>query len=122
MRHLLKGERTGSQFRLGDHLRVQVLRASLEDRKIDFRLVPQRGSAAPPVEAPKRAYDYAAAGERYSLPKPRGAGASSAPARDNAGRAAPRKGSKPSGAKATVKPKTTKPQAAKRPGKPKGKR
>ena len=123
VRHLLKGERTGSQFRLGDHLRVQVLRASLEDRKIDFRLVPQRGAATPPVEAPKRNYDYAAAGERYSLPKPRAAaGASSAPARDNAGRAAPRKGSKPGGSKAAVKPKTTKPKAAKRPGKPKGKR
>ena len=125
VRHLLKGERTGSQFRLGDHLRVQVLRASLEDRKIDFRLVPQRGAATPPVEVPKRAYDYAAAGERYSLPKPRAAGASSAPARDNAGRTAPKKGSKSSagrGAKVTAKPTTTKPKAAKRPGKPKGKR
>ena len=123
VRHLLKGERSGSQFRLGDHVRVQVLRASLEDRKIDFRMVPQRGAATPPpVEAPKRAYDYAGAGERYSLPKPRGAGAGSAPARDNAGRAAPRKGSKSSGAKATIKPQTTKPKAAKRPGKPKGKR
>jgi ribonuclease R len=68
-RHLLKGERTGSQFRLGDHVRVQVLRASLEDRKIDFRLVPARAAAAPPSRTGK-AYDYAAAGERYSLPKP----------------------------------------------------
>ncbi|WP_183424511.1 ribonuclease R [Luteibacter sp. Sphag1AF] len=39
IRHLLAGERTGTQYRLGDHVRVQVLRASLEDRKIDFRLV-----------------------------------------------------------------------------------
>ncbi len=38
-RRLLKGERRGLQFRLGDEVRVQVLRASLEDRKIDFRLV-----------------------------------------------------------------------------------
>jgi len=66
-RHLLKGERTGAQFRLGDHVRVQVLRASLEDRKIDFRLVAPRASAAPPPR-PGKAYDYAAAGERYSLP------------------------------------------------------
>ncbi|HET7360285.1 MAG TPA: ribonuclease R, partial [Rhodanobacteraceae bacterium] len=29
-RKLLKGERTGAQFRLGDHVRIQVLRASLE--------------------------------------------------------------------------------------------
>ncbi|MEZ5461572.1 ribonuclease R [Dokdonella sp.] len=38
-RHLLKGERRGLSFRLGDQVRIQVLRASLEDRKIDFRLV-----------------------------------------------------------------------------------
>ena len=69
VRHLLKGERTGLQFRLGDHVRVQVLRASLEDRKIDFRLVqPGKPAAAVPGPAAPRAYDYAAAGERYSLP------------------------------------------------------
>ena len=39
VRHLLTGERRGLKFRLGDALRVQVLRANLEDRKIDFRLV-----------------------------------------------------------------------------------
>ncbi len=38
-RHLLSGERRGLAFRLGDPVRIQVLRASLEDRKIDFRLV-----------------------------------------------------------------------------------
>ena len=67
-RKLLKGERTGAQFRLGDHVRIQVLRASLEDRKIDFRLVSPRASATPPA-ATGKAYDYAASGERYSLPK-----------------------------------------------------
>jgi ribonuclease R len=78
IRHLLKGERTGSQFRLGDHVRVQVLRASLEDRKIDFRLVQQEKKKTPepaqvvvPAPAAPRAYDYAAAGERYSLPSGR---------------------------------------------------
>jgi ribonuclease R len=65
---LLKGERTGAQFRLGDHVRIQVLRASLEDRKIDFRLVSPRTPATPPGASGK-AYDYAASGERYSLPK-----------------------------------------------------
>ncbi|MGA9342197.1 MAG: ribonuclease R [Rhodanobacteraceae bacterium] len=39
IRHLLTGERRGLKFRLGDEVRVQVLRASMEDRKIDFRLV-----------------------------------------------------------------------------------
>ncbi len=38
-RHELRGENTGAIFRLGDAVRVQVLRASMEDRRIDFRLV-----------------------------------------------------------------------------------
>ncbi|SRR5579883_3396478 len=37
--HLLSGERTRARYRLGDEVRVQVLRASMEDRKVDFRLV-----------------------------------------------------------------------------------
>lgn len=68
IRKLLKGEKSGEQFRLGDHVRVQVLRASLEDRKIDFRLVPPKKKGVPPPRTTK-AYDYAASGERYSLPK-----------------------------------------------------
>ena len=68
IRKLLKGERTGAQFRLGDHVRIQVLRASLEDRKIDFRMVePRRPEKAASTSG--KAYDYAASGERYSLPK-----------------------------------------------------
>ncbi|WP_440222374.1 ribonuclease R [Dokdonella sp. MW10] len=43
VRHMLEGERRGMRFRLGDKVRVQVLRASLEDRKIDFRLVVEGG-------------------------------------------------------------------------------
>ena len=43
-RRLLSGERRGLKFRLGDEVRVQVLRASLEDRKIDFRLVADDGN------------------------------------------------------------------------------
>ena len=43
-RHELRGERTGMVFRLGDAVRVQVLRASMEDRRIDFRLT---GSTSP---------------------------------------------------------------------------
>ncbi len=45
-RHVLNGERRGMKFRLGDKVRVLVLRASLEDRKIDFRLAGERGAAA----------------------------------------------------------------------------
>ena len=35
---LLRGDHGGRVFRLGDAVRVQVLRASMEERKIDFRL------------------------------------------------------------------------------------
>ena len=39
IRKTLKGERRGVEYRLGDPVRVLVLRASVEDRRIDFRLV-----------------------------------------------------------------------------------
>ena len=42
-RHLLQGERSGRNFRLGDAVQVQVIRVDLDDKKIDFELV-ERGS------------------------------------------------------------------------------
>ena len=51
VRHLLTGERRGLKFRLGDAVRVQVLRASLEDRKIDFRLAQRDEREAPMAPA-----------------------------------------------------------------------
>jgi ribonuclease R len=45
-RHELRGARTGTVFRLGDTVRVQVLRASMEDRKIDFRMVSGRADTS----------------------------------------------------------------------------
>jgi len=54
IRHLLSGERRGLKFRLGDPVRVQVLRASLEDRKIDFRLVTAEPERAERPERPER--------------------------------------------------------------------
>jgi len=38
-RHALTGERTGTQFRLSDRVRVQVVRVDMESSKIDFRLL-----------------------------------------------------------------------------------
>jgi ribonuclease R len=46
-RKLMTGERRGLTFRLGDRVHVQVLRASLEDRKIDLRLVEGEAPGAP---------------------------------------------------------------------------
>ncbi|WP_425490833.1 ribonuclease R [Luteimonas cellulosilyticus] len=43
IRRLLAGERAGREYRLGDRVRIVVLKASLEDRKIDFRLVDADG-------------------------------------------------------------------------------
>ena len=49
VRKTLSGERAGREFRLGDRLRVRVLKASLEERKIDFGLAEEaRGPAPPP--------------------------------------------------------------------------
>ena len=35
----ITGERQGRKFRLGDPVRVLVLKASVEDKRIDFKLV-----------------------------------------------------------------------------------
>ena len=48
VRKILAGERTGRAFRLGDRVRIVVLKASLEDRKIDFRLAEDPGVKPPP--------------------------------------------------------------------------
>jgi ribonuclease R len=39
LRKSLRGERKGSSYRLGDPVRVLVLKASVEDKRIDFKLV-----------------------------------------------------------------------------------
>ncbi|WP_372015089.1 ribonuclease R [Pseudoxanthomonas sp. 10H] len=51
VRKTLSGERRGLQFRLGDRVRIIVLKASLEERKIDFRLVEdkERDTGLPPL-------------------------------------------------------------------------
>jgi ribonuclease R len=55
IRKTLSGERRGTEFRLGDAVDVQVMKASMEERKIDFRLVQKRGEegAEAGEEAPR---------------------------------------------------------------------
>ena len=42
IRKTLSGERRGMSFRLGDSVRIVVLKASLEERKIDFKLAEEK--------------------------------------------------------------------------------
>ncbi|MDI9240461.1 ribonuclease R [Lysobacter sp. LF1] len=55
IRKTLSGERSGREFRLGDRVRIVVMKASVEERKIDFRLVEERGAKPlPPRGQPAR--------------------------------------------------------------------
>ena len=61
IRKTLSGERAGRVFRLGDRVTIIVLKASLEERKIDFRLAEERGVAplpprGQPAKRPKKKY------------------------------------------------------------------
>ncbi|MDP3540455.1 MAG: ribonuclease R [Azonexus sp.] len=46
IKHQMLGERTGQRFRLGDRVRVKLVRADLETNKIDFVLVRADGGSA----------------------------------------------------------------------------
>ncbi|MGY0503989.1 ribonuclease R [Luteimonas sp. e5] len=60
IRKTLTGERRGREFRLGDRVRIVVLKASLEDRKIDFRLAEEgdgeKARRGQPARRAKKAY------------------------------------------------------------------
>lgn len=80
-KHRLKGERTGTTYRLGDGLTVQVARVDMDDRKIDFALgdekprprrQPRKRAGASESAAdkpkPKRQSSERQAGERTRSP------------------------------------------------------
>ncbi|MDG1693605.1 MAG: ribonuclease R [Porticoccaceae bacterium] len=50
--HRMVGERTGRTFRLGQKVRVKVVRVNLEERKIDFELI-DKGSSQSHTEKPR---------------------------------------------------------------------
>jgi len=52
--HRLHGERTGTVYRLGDRLRVQVAAVNLDDRKIDFVLAQPSSRQRPPSKSGPR--------------------------------------------------------------------
>ena len=50
--HRMVGERTGRAFRLGQKVRVKVVRVNLEERKIDFELI-DKGSSQSHTAKPR---------------------------------------------------------------------
>ncbi len=71
VRKTLTGDRRGNQFRLGDRVRILVLKASMEERKIDFRLVERIDGDAiddgglPPPPPPPRGKPAKRAKQKY---------------------------------------------------------
>lgn len=53
--HQLKGERTGSKFRIGDKVMVKVARVNLDDKKIDFDLVVKKANVTKAKKTVKQA-------------------------------------------------------------------
>ncbi|HEY9400250.1 MAG TPA: ribonuclease R [Luteimonas sp.] len=54
IRKTLTGERRGREYRLGDRVEIVVLKASVEDRRIDFRLVEEDPAAGGSQPMPPR--------------------------------------------------------------------
>jgi ribonuclease R len=76
IRKTLAGERRGREYRLGDRVRIVVLKASLEERKIDFRLVgddaPHDAGAGPGVFAARGPRGRQVRGAAPKPERPRG--------------------------------------------------
>ncbi len=54
-RHWMLGERTGKRYRLGDRVRIKVIRADIETSKIDFTLIERVEAGEEPGAAKKKA-------------------------------------------------------------------
>jgi ribonuclease R len=52
--HQLLGEKTGTRYRLGDSVRVKVVRVDLDEKKIDFELVHNRPALSKPKKKRRR--------------------------------------------------------------------
>jgi len=100
-KHRLIGERTAVSFRLGDEVRVRVMRVGMEDRKIDLELIstPKRRQAdRDALDVPKR--DGRGKNDKRA---DKGRGRGGAPGADKSAKAKkPRKTGKPASAKAQL--------------------
>lgn len=72
-KHRLIGERTSVSFRLGDPVRVQVVRVDLDDRKIDLELVSEAKRNSGGKKGSRKSVD----GKKASAPSKKGARSSS---------------------------------------------
>jgi ribonuclease R len=64
-KHMMLGERTGKKYRLGDRVRIKVMRADIETSKIDFSLVEQESSALDM----QRAFEQSASDKKSAAPR-----------------------------------------------------
>ncbi|RBW48062.1 ribonuclease R [Marinobacter sp. F3R11] len=118
-KHRLIGERTAVSFRLGDEVRVRVMRVGMEDRKIDLELIstPKRRQAdRDALDVPKRE-GRGKNGKRAG----KGRGRDGAPGADKSAKTkTPRKAGKPASAKAQLVAEAAR-EAGKKPKKSPGK-
>ncbi|MDO6825378.1 ribonuclease R [Marinobacter sp. 1_MG-2023] len=122
-KHRLIGERTAVSFRLGDEVRVRVVRVGLEDRKIDLELI----STPKRRQADRDALDVPKRDSRGKSGKRADKGRGRAPGADKSGKARkpreagkPGKAGKPGSAKAQLVAEAAQ-QAGKKPKKSSGK-
>ena len=104
-KHLMLGERTGKRYRLGDRVRIKVMRADIETSKVDFSLVEQDISAVDMQRAFEKKPSENKSGQ-----------AKSAKSRSDKPKADKPKSVKAKPAKAkSAKPKTVKPKSGSKP-------
>ncbi len=67
MRHCLQGESTGNTYKLGDSLKIKVIRVDLDERKIDFSLADTpAGASRPKRKSRKSKHQTRSKGKRRS--------------------------------------------------------
>lgn len=68
LRHQLVGEATQSSYTLGDKVRIRVMRVDLNQRKIDFDLLPTKGAPLSKKKTPKSKKESAKKEEKSKKP------------------------------------------------------